>query len=106
MIIMSDWAVLFSAESLEDLMKLDTSKQARVMKAIKRYSRNPMSQREGGYGVELKGELAGTLKIKLLKDGLRVVYKVIKETEMMRIVAIGDRADNEVYRIAVDRLIL
>ena len=86
---MDDLAVLFSPESLEDLMKLDTTKQARVMKVIKRHSRNPLPQREGGYGIELRGELAGTIKIKLLKDGLRVVYKVIKESKVMRIIAIG-----------------
>ena len=102
---MSDWSVLFINEALGDLLKLDSSKQARIMKAIKRYSRNPLSEREGGYGNELRGELFGNYKIKLKKDGLRIVYQLLKEEKTMRIVAIGDRAEDEVYKTAVKRLL-
>ncbi len=48
--------------------------------------------------------LAGLFKIKLRKSGIRVVYQLIEVDGVMRIVVVGMRADDEVYREAARRL--
>ena len=70
---------------------------------------NPLSQKESGYGKPL-GHKQGTnltnyLKIKLRKEGIRVVYKLIRSENNMLIIVIGVREDDEVYEIAQKRII-
>ena len=59
------------------------------------------------YGKPLRNnnntKLAGYLKIKLLKLGIRVVYGLVKENETMKIIVISVRADDLVYRLARSR---
>ena len=95
-------------EALNDLYSLDKSQAIQVVKAIKKVSANPLSKKEGGYGNPLGNRggnnLTGLFKIKLLKLGIRVVYKLEKtETEML-IVIIGMRSDEEVYKEADKRI--
>lgn len=75
-----------------------------VRKAIAKVSQNPLPKDEGGLGTPLGNKngknLTGFLKIKLLKSGLRVVYKLVKIENQMLIIVIGARADEEVYNIA------
>ncbi|MCP1232144.1 type II toxin-antitoxin system RelE family toxin, partial [Acetobacter indonesiensis] len=47
--------------------------------------------------------LAGFYKIKLLKDGYRLVYQVIDERIVIYVIAVGRRADNEIYALATKR---
>ena len=95
------YKIQYSPEALKDLYKLDKSEQARVIKAIKKVSKNPLPNYEGGYGKPLgkvgNTNLTGFLKIKLKKDGIRIVYKLIKIDNIMYILVIGARADDEVY---------
>ncbi|WP_347488296.1 type II toxin-antitoxin system RelE/ParE family toxin [Desulfoscipio sp. XC116] len=98
------WQVEYIKEAVEDLKRLDYSQRLLVLKAIDKVSNNPLPQTEGGYGKPLGNRnntrLARHLKIKLKKPGLRVVYKLVRENEVMRIVVISVRADNEAYLIA------
>lgn len=48
-------------------------------------------------------DLTGYMKIKLRKDGLRIVYKLERTETTMKIVIIGMRSDLEVYKDAVKR---
>lgn len=54
-----------------------------------------MPNSEGGYGKLLgnsrNSRLAGYLKIKLLKDGLRVAYGLVRDKEVVTIIVISDR---------------
>ena len=63
---------------------------------------------EGGYGKPLSNynnsKLAGLLKIKLKNAGIRIVYNLVRIDSKMVIIIIGARADNEVYKLAEDRL--
>jgi len=72
-------------------------------------SYNPLPQTEGGYGKPLGNrnntKLAGYLKIKLKKYGLRVVYKLVRENHLMKVIVISVRADDEVYLTAQKRTI-
>ena len=69
--------------------------------------RNPLPQNEGGYGKSLGNKqsknLTGLLKIKLLKLGIRVVYKLVRTDDIMKIIVVAARADDEVYDIAFKR---
>ena len=100
--------VEYTESSEADLKALDGSQQKIVRKAIDKISENPLPKKEGGYGNPLgnrgHNNLAGLCKIKLLKLGIRVVYKLIRERKVMKIIVIAARADNEVYDIATKRL--
>jgi mRNA interferase RelE/StbE len=101
------WIVEYIEAARKDLEGLDHSQRIVVLKAIQKVSQNPLPRNEGGYGKPLENQsanrLAGYLKIKLLREGLRVVYRLVKENETMRIIIISVRDDNEVYRLAYER---
>jgi mRNA interferase RelE/StbE len=48
--------------------------------------------------------LSGYMKIKLLNQGLRIVYKLVREYGVMRIIVISIRDDEQVYKIAQKRI--
>ena len=103
-----NWSVAYLPEAKKDLEKLDNSKRITVLKAIKKVSQNPLPMNMQGYGKPLgnqnRSSLAGLLKIKLKKDSLRIVYKLVKENEQMLIVVIGVREDSIVYDTADARI--
>ena len=74
------WNVRYLEEAYCDLKNLDNSIQKLVVKAIRKVSQNPLPNNEGGYGKPLSNQkdskLAGLLKIKLLKAGIRIVYRL------------------------------
>lgn len=102
------WAIEYLREAEKDLLSLDHSQRLQVLKAIEKVSENPLPNYEGGYGKPLGNssttKLAGYYKIKLLKLGLRVVYGLVKENDVMKIVVISLRDDNAVYRLAEKRI--
>ena len=102
------WQIEYLKEALEDIKKLDLSQRVQVVKAINKVAVNPLPQTEGGYGKPLgnKGStnLTGYCKIKLVKLGLRVVYKVVREDEIMRIIVVSARSDNEAYLLVQRRI--
>ena len=99
------WEVEFLDEAKRDMRKLDGSQRAVVFKVIMKVRNNPTAE---GYGVPLghKGDtnLTGLMKIKLRKSGIRVVYQLVFDNDVMKIVVVGMRADDEVYREAAKRL--
>lgn len=101
------WKVEYLPEAREDLRILSKDVKTAVLQAIKKVMENPLPKSENGYGNPLGNKpgskLSGFLKIKLLKYGIRVVYKLIRTETTMTIVVIGARRDDEVYKIAVKR---
>ena len=98
------WTVEYLREALEDIKKLDHGQRAQVVKAMQKVSINPLPYTEGGYGKPLGTNLTGFCKIKLRGSGLRVVYQVVREDKLMRIIVVSARADDTVYLIAQKRL--
>lgn len=102
------WQVEFIREAQKDMKKLDPQSQKMVVKAIDKVSANPLPQAEGGYGKPLgnhnKANLTGYMKIKLKDLGLRVVYGLVRENNVMKIIVISVRADEEVYLEAASRI--
>ncbi|TNU96279.1 type II toxin-antitoxin system RelE/ParE family toxin [Eggerthella lenta] len=101
------WELSFLPEAREDLRALDGSQRMRVVKAIAKVQSNPLSSSEGGYGKPLGNkrlsQLSGLMKVKLKSDGIRIVYKLERIEHAMRIVVIGVRSDDAVYREAQKR---
>jgi mRNA interferase RelE/StbE len=104
---MSKWVVEYTEEAATDLKELDRSQQISVLKAIEKVSTNPLPYTEGGYGKplgnHLSGNLTGYMKIKLLKLGLRVVYRLVRERNIMRVIIISIRDDDTVYKMTQER---
>lgn len=98
------WQVEYLPEAAKDMRELDGSSRLLVRKAIAKVSKNPLPKEKGGFGTPLgnKGgtNLTGLMKIKLLRAGIRVVYKLIYQGDRMLIVVIGARKDEEVYDAA------
>ncbi len=105
---MSEWSIEYTKEANDDLMDLDRTQQLLVLKAIKKVSSNPLPNSEGGLGKplgnHLSAKLAGYQKIKLKKAGLRVVYRLVMDDHIMRIIIISVRDDDTVYKMAQDRI--
>ena len=101
------WELSFLPEAREDLRALDGSQRIRVVKAIAKVQSNPLPSSEGGYGKPLGNKrlspLSGLMKVKLKSDGIRIVYKLERIEHAMRIVVIGVRSDDAVYREAQKR---
>lgn len=102
------WTVAYTKEAELDLKSLERTQQLQVLKAIKKVSVNPLPNTEGGYGKPLgnhmSSKLAGYMKIKLLKLGLRVVYGIERQGKIMRIIIISVRDDEAVYKMAEERI--
>lgn len=102
------WIIEYTDEANKDLLGLDNSQRRQVLQAIQRVSINPLPTSEGGYGKPLGNHissfLAGYLKIKLKKSGLRVIYHLIKTNNIMRIIIISVRDADFVYKNAEKRI--
>ena len=105
---MMGWTVDFYDKAEKEFNKLNTSPKSQVAKAIHKVSQNPLPQSEGGYGKPLSNnqssKLAGCLKIKLKSIGLRVVYHLVREDTIMKIIIVSIRDDDEVYKEAERRI--
>lgn len=103
------WKIVYHPKAKQELTALDGSQQKIVLKAIIKVAQNPESNTKGGYGKPLgnKGgnNLTGLFKIKLKGSGLRIVYKLEQPDleNIMKIIVISVRQDNEVYEIAAKR---
>ena len=89
------------------MKKIDHSAEIQVLKGITKVSGNPLPAEEGGYGKPL-GNKSGTnltnlMKIKFRDLGIRVVYKIERMDNMMKIIVVSARTDEQVYQEAAKR---
>lgn len=102
------WEIVYIEAAVKDLQDLDGSVRKQVLRAIEKVAQNPQPKSEGGYGNPLGNRnglnLTGYMKIKLRDVGIRVVYRIEEVNGVMRIIIIGARSDDEVYRLAVQRI--
>ena len=103
-----NYKVIFTDAAVSDLALFNKSLQKVIRKAIDKVSLNPLPKNEGGYGTPLGNKrgnnLTGLCRIKLLKLGIRVVYQLIRTDDVMKIIIIAARADDEVYKQAAKRI--
>lgn len=105
---LNKWSVEYLPAAIQDRKKLDGSIRIIVDKAIDKVSMNPLPASEGGYGKPLGNKdgnnLTGLMKVKLKASGIRIIYQLIRDNSVMKIVIIGVREDSEVYRDAATRM--
>lgn len=101
------WCVEFLEEAKKDIKKLERSASLQVLKGIQKVSQNPLPIQEGGYGKPLGNKnganLTNLLKIKFRDLGIRVVYKMERTEDVMKIIVVFARTDEQVYREAAKR---
>ncbi|MDD4444869.1 MAG: type II toxin-antitoxin system RelE/ParE family toxin [Eubacteriales bacterium] len=101
------WKIEYIKEALRDLKRLDPYNQRLILKAITKTAERPLPPPDGvgkPLGNRSDTKLSGFYKIKLRDLGYRVVYGLEITDEIMRIIVISVRDDNEVYLEAERRI--
>lgn len=102
------WKIQFTKEAIKDIKSLDVPTRNIVKRALIKVSANPLPTTEGGYGKPLKNlngsKLSGYLKIKVKKPAIRIIYSIVKEKDIMTVIVVGVRQNNEVYKEAEKRV--
>lgn len=93
------YRLLFVPSALKEWQQLDGSVKEPMRKLLRRRLDNPRVP-----GGALHGELDGHYKIKLNKQGFRLVYGVEDDALIVMVMAIDKREDSVVYRSAVARI--
>lgn len=96
------YKILFHPKAADELHQLEGSVKHLVLKQIAKLSQSPQLGEELGnrHGFNL----AGCRKMYVDKKRVRIVYRVRHETVEVFIIAIGRRADMEVYGDAAGRV--
>ena len=89
----------FVPSALTEWRALDGSVKANLKKLLAKRLENPHVP-----GSELRGGLRGCYKVKLRKQGYRLVYQVEDEAIVVLVLAVGKREDDYAYLAASDRL--
>lgn len=101
------WTIEYIQEAQKDLRKLDSHVRKMILKAIDKTAERPLPPPEGigkPLGNHASSKLSGYYKIKLRNLGYRVVYDLVREGNVMKIIVISVRDDEEVYKEAERRI--
>lgn len=101
------WKIEYIKEAQKDLRKLDAYTRKLVLKAIAKTAERPLPPPEGigkPLGNHASSKLSGFYKIKLKNSGHRVVYDLVREDGVMKIIIISVRDDDKVYKEAESRI--
>jgi mRNA interferase RelE/StbE len=90
----------FVPDALDEWAALDGSIKEPLRKALKKRLEQPHVP-----GAELHGDLLGCYKIKLRKQGYRLVYTVEEDVLVVLVLAIDKREDLAAYHAALARLL-
>jgi len=96
----SRYRLKFLPEALEEWNALDGSVKEVLRKALKKRLQQPHTP-----GAQLHGDLRNCYKIKLRKQGYRLVYSVEDDALVVLVLAVDKREDMAAYRSAVERLL-
>lgn len=96
----STYRLKFLPEALDEWNALDGSVKEVLRKALKKRLEQPRTP-----GAQLHGDLRDCYKIKLRKQGYRLVYSVEDDVLVVLVLAIDKREDMAAYRSAVERLL-
>lgn len=88
----------FLPEALQEWRALDGSVKEVLRKLLKKRLAQPRVP-----GAALHGALRDCYKIKLLKQGYRLVYQVQDDVLVVLVLAVAKREDLAVYRAAMER---
>ena len=96
----SRYRLKFLPEAIEEWNALDGSVKEVLRKALKKRLQQPHTA-----GAQLHGDLRNCYKIKLRKQGYRLVYSVEDDALVVLVLAVDKREDMAAYRSAVERLL-
>ncbi len=96
----SKYSLKFVPDALKEWQALDGSIKEPLRKALKKRLEQPHVP-----GAELHGELRGCYKIKLRKQGYRLVYMVEDDVLVVLVLAVDRREDLAAYHAAMVRLL-
>jgi mRNA interferase RelE/StbE len=91
------WSVRFHPEVEQDLKQLGTAEARRILKVIRERIADGEPDK---IGKPLRGVLAGHRRIRT--GDVRIVYR-INGTEVVLVLCVGARRDDEVYKAAAQR---
>lgn len=94
------YTLKFVPDALKEWQSLDGSIKEPLRKALKKRLEQPHVP-----GAELRGDLRGCYKIKLRKQGYRLVYMVEDDVLVVLVMAIDRREDLAAYHAAMVRLL-
>lgn len=102
---MKPFQIIYHEQVAKDIRKLKLTKAQliKLKKKIEDVSRNPYPKQLGGLGEPLSGNLKGLHKFRFDND-FRVVYQIIQEGQIMKIVIIGMGTEKSVYKKAEKRV--
>ena len=101
------WKIEYIKEAQRDLQKLDANNRRFILKAIEKTAQRPLPPPDGigkALGNHAAANLSGYYKIKLRDLGYRVVYGLVREGNVMKVIVISIRDDDAVYREAERRI--
>ena len=101
------WKIEYIREAQRDLLKLDPHNRRLILKAIEKTAEHPLPPPDGigkPLGHHSSSNLTGYYKIKLRDLGYRVVYGLVREGNIMKVIVISIRDDEAVYRMAERRI--
>ena len=93
------YRLLFLPSALKEWLALDGSVKEPLRKLLQKRLNNPHVP-----GGALHGELKGYYKIKLNKQGIRLVYGVEDDVLIVMVMAVDRREDGAVYRSVLERM--
>ena len=91
------YALKFVPAALAEWGALDGSVKANLKKLLAKRLDNPHVP-----GAALRGELRGCYKIKLRRQGYRLVYQVDDDANAVLVLGVGKREDDDVYQAALE----
>jgi len=99
---MKQYKIVFHPEAEKELHSLDGSIRIIVLKQLKKLEQFPqlgeLLGNKHGY------DLSGYRKLYANKKNIRIVYSIIEEQILIKIIAIGKREDFQVYKDANSRI--
>ncbi len=93
------YTLKFVPDALREWQSLDGSIKQLLKPLLAKRLQNPHVP-----GSVLHRELAGCYKIKLLKQGYRLVYLVEEDVMVVLVLSVGKREDSEAYMTAAKRI--
>ena len=95
------YRIVFHPDAAEDLKELDHRVKMLVFKQINKLTARPALGQDLGqkHGIDL----SGYKKVYADKKRIRIIYKVIEEMVLIRIIAVGKREGMKVYKKAGQR---
>ena len=93
------YRLAFETNALKEWKALDGSVKEPLRKLLKNRLDEPRVP-----GAELHGELRDCYKIKLRKQGYRLVYRVVDDLLIVMVLAVDRREGETVYNAAIKRL--